>query len=121
MKRIFALMSILVVIGLLVCSKSKEVRISLTNPQNLAVAFDGYYILNQEPQEAMTGTTPKDYEISMKKGDQLIGIVYKSDSSNLTDTLRFRIYIDEVEQSSMSKDIILPTLMNGIGFQISVQ
>jgi hypothetical protein len=44
-------MSILVVIGLLVCSKSKEVRISLTNPQNLAVAFDGYYILNQEPQE----------------------------------------------------------------------
>ncbi|MEO0127841.1 MAG: hypothetical protein ABIL44_08850 [candidate division WOR-3 bacterium] len=103
------------------CSKSKEVKISLTNPQNLAVAFDGYYILNQGNQEPMTGTTPKDYEFSMKKGDQLSGIVYKSDSTNFTDTLRFQVYIDDVEQPSLLRNIVIPTQLGGIQFQFTVQ
>jgi hypothetical protein len=69
----------------------------------------------------MTGTTPKDYEFSMKKGDQLLGVVYKSDSTNFTDTLRFQVYFDDVEQTSLQKNIVIPTELGGIQFQFTVQ
>ncbi len=109
------------ILGLLMCSKSKEVRISLTNPQNMPVAFDGHYQFNQESEEEMTGTTPKEYEFSMKKGDQLTGIVYKSDSTNFTDTLRFQVYIDDVEQTQMRQNIVHPYPIEAIQFQCTVQ
>jgi hypothetical protein len=115
---IFLLLTALAVLS---CSKTKDVTISLTNPQSIAVAYDGHYQVNTDAEEAMTGTTPHDYQFSLKKGDQLIGQLWKSDSSNFTDTLRFQVFVDDVEQTSMTHNIIIPTELGGIQFSLSVQ
>ncbi len=117
------LMALLVSASLLLvsCSKTKEVTISLTNGQNLAVAYDGHYQINTEPQVTMTGTTPHEYVETLSKGDQLIGQLWKSDSTNFTDTLHFMILIDGVEQPALTKDLIIPTQLGGIQFQVSLQ
>ena len=121
MKYVIALFCVALLFLCIGCSQTKTVAIDLSNNQSLAVAYDGYYILNQEAQEAMTGTTPHAYEFDLKKGDVLQGIVYKSDSSNFTDTLVFKIFIDDVEQESFTRNIIIPTELGGIGFQLTVQ
>lgn len=47
------------------CTQTKEIKILLTNSQNLAVAYDGHYQVSTEGQVAMTGTTPHDYDFSL--------------------------------------------------------
>jgi hypothetical protein len=103
------------------CSQSKDITLSLTNPQNTAVEFDGYFQVNNGIQEAMTGTTPWEHTVIMEKGDELDGQVYKSDSTNFTDTLHFRILVDGEEQSNLTADIILPTEVGGVQFHLALQ
>jgi hypothetical protein len=103
------------------CTQTKEIKISLTNPQSLAVAYDGHYQVNTEAQVLMTGSTPFDYDVSLKKGDQLVGQIWKSDSTNFTDTLKFQVFVDGVEQTSITHSIIIPTAVGGIQFTLSVQ
>ncbi len=103
------------------CSTSKEVTISLTNTQSKAVAFDGHYQVNTDAEVPMTGTTPHEYVETLSKGDQLIGQIWKSDSTNITDTLHFTVLIDGEEQTSLTKDLYIPTQLGGIQFQVSVQ
>jgi hypothetical protein len=95
--------------------------LSLTNTQNIAVAFDGYYQINDGTQEAMTDTTPWEHTIVMEKGDELDGRVYKSDSTNIKDTLHFRILVDGEEQSNLTADIVIPTELGGVQFHLAVQ
>jgi len=119
-KYIVLLFAGLMILGL-TCSKSKDVTIELTNPNDVAVAFDGFYQINDEAEEAMTGETPAEYVFTLEKGDDVNGMVYKSDSTNFTDTLHFRVLIDGEEQSTLVRDIWIPTELGGITFTFSVQ
>jgi hypothetical protein len=118
MKRV-AIILILTVIAALSCTKTKEIEIRLTNPQNLALHFDGFYRVNSEDSLQMTGTTPQDFDFSFKKGDQLIGQIWKSDSTNYSDTLRFQVFVDGVEHTNMNYSLIIP--FSRIQFTLSVQ
>ncbi len=101
---------------------SREVTIELTNPHDtIPVAFDGFYQINDGTEEAMTGETPAEYTFELEEGDQVDGMVYKSDSTNITDTLHFQVLIDGVEQTNLAADIIVPTELGGVTFSFSVQ
>ncbi len=63
----------------------------------------------------------KNVIIDLSKGDILQGIIYKSDSSNFTDALVFKILIDDVEQTAFTRNILIPTELGGISFQLNVQ
>lgn len=123
MKKYIALLFAGIMILSLACTTttSKEVTIELSNPQDIPVAFDGHYQVNAEPEEAMTGETPAEYVFELEEGDQVDGMVYKSDSTNITDTLHFRVLVDGVEQSNLVADIVIPTALGGITFSFSVQ
>jgi len=112
---------ILIVTALAVvsCTKSKEIEIRLSNPQSIAVDFDGQYQVNTDTEMPMTNSTPYSYEFSLVKGDQLVGQVWKSDSSNFTDTLRFQVFVDGVERTNMTYNLLIP--LQHIQFSLSVQ
>jgi hypothetical protein len=121
MKKFFLILFTGFIFLSLTCSTSKDITLDLTNPQNIAVAFDGYYQINDGPQEAMTGTTPEEYILTLSKGDEVEGIVYKSDSTNFTDTLHFRILVEGAEQEGLTADIVIPTILGGVQFTLVVQ
>ena len=108
MKKLIALLFVSVLILGIGCSTSKDITISLTNAQGIAVDFDGYYQVNNGTQETMTGSTPWDHTIVMDKGDVLDGQVFKSDTSNMTDTLRVAILIDGNEE--LTENIVIPII-----------
>jgi len=114
-----SLILILTVMAAVSCTKTKEIQIRLTNPQNLELHFDGNDTLNSEAQEPMTGTTPQNFDFSPKKGDQLIGQVWKSDSTNFSDTLQFQVFVDGVENTNMTYNLLVP--FSHIRFTLSVQ
>jgi hypothetical protein len=122
MKKYTALLFAGIMILGLACTTtaSREVTIELTNPHDtVVVAFDGYYQVNAGAEEPMTGETPAEYIFELEEGDQVDGMVYKSDTTNLTDTLHFQVLFDGVEQPIHTKDIIQPS--DVIAFTISVQ
>jgi hypothetical protein len=119
-KYISMLFAGLMILGL-ACSKSKDITLELTNPQGIAVAFDGYYKINDEAEVDMTGETPEEYDFTLEKGDDVMGLVYKSDTTNFTDTLHFQVFIDGEERSDLSADIVMPTLFFGIAFSFSAE
>ena len=81
------------------CSTSKDVVLSMTNPQDLSVSFSGYYYFDSLPEDTITlnGVTPREYEIVLEKGEVISGIVHK-DGSDMTDTLHFRILVNDDEK-----------------------
>ncbi len=121
MKYVTALFCILLIFLCIGCSQTKNVVLNLTKPtgQTAEVDYDGFYILNDGDTTAMTGTTPFDYEFDLSKGDVLEGEVYKADSTNLVDTLVFKIFIDDVEEQSQS--LVLPPALGKISFSLTVQ
>jgi hypothetical protein len=124
MKKIFKILFAAFLLLGLTCKVKQttfDVTLDLTNAQAIAVAFGGYYKINDGNEEAMTGTTPKAYDLILDKGDELTGVVYKSDSTNFTDTLHFRILINDEEQSGLTADVVIPTIAGGAQFQITVQ
>ncbi len=124
MKKYIALLFVGLMILGLACTTttSREVTIELTNPHDtVAVAFDGYYQINDGTEEPMTGETPAEYTFELEEGDEVDGMVYKSDTTNFTDTLHFQVLIDGVEQSNLAADIIIPTEIGGIIFSFAVQ
>lgn len=121
MKKLLALLFIGLLFVGISCSASKDITISLTNAQDIAVDYDGYYQINNGTQESMTGSTPWEHVIVMEKGDVLDGQVYKSDSTNVTDTLHFALLVDGEEQSALTADIIIPTELGGVAFHLEVQ
>ena len=121
MKYVTAIFCLLLIFLCISCSQTKNVVLNLTKPsgQTAEVNYDGFYTLNAGAQEAMTGTTPHDYEFDLSKGDILAGEVYKADSTNMTDTLVFKIFIDDVEQQS--QNLVLPPMLGKISFSLTVQ
>lgn len=77
------------------CNTSKDVVLSMTNPQDLTVPFTGYYYFEAVPEDTtmLNGTTPREYSFVIEKGDVVKGIVHK-DGPNMVDTLHFRVLLD---------------------------
>jgi hypothetical protein len=109
----------LIAVTVVSCGQTKEIEIRLSNPQSLTVDFDGHYQVNTDTEMPMTNSTPYSYEFSLQKGDQLIGQIWKSDSSNFTDTLRFQVFVDGVEHTNMTYNLLIP--LQHIQFSLSVQ
>ncbi len=124
MKKYIALFFTGLTILVLACTTtaSREVTIELTNPHDaVPVAFGGYYQINDGTEEPIAGETPAEYTFELEKRDGVDGMIYKSDSTNFTDTLHFQVLIDGVEQSNLAADIIIPTEIGGIIFSFAVQ
>jgi hypothetical protein len=97
--------------------KSVEITLSLTNPNNKAVPFDGYYKLPATGDSvAMDGATPEEYIFTLEKGENATGLVYK-DTIDIVDTLHFRILFDGEEKNSYKTT----TLIEQIQFTITAQ
>lgn len=118
MKKILLLIFIGLIISSLNCgSDSADVRISLTNPNNKAVPFNGYYILTATSDSVtMEGSTPGEYTFSLAKGESATGTVYK-DTVDIIDTLYFQVFLNDEEQLSQK----VTTLLEVIQFQIQAQ
>lgn len=96
MKRILS-SAFLLLLMIVACSTSKEVVLNLTNHQDLSVSFGGYYIFESTGDSVpMNGVTPRDYVLVLEKDDQITGVIHK-DGSNMTDTLHFRVLVDDEE------------------------
>lgn len=96
MKKIWIAVTLMMIF--IACSTSKDVVLSMTNPQNLSVSFSGYYYFDSLPGDTITfnGVTPREYELVLEKGDAISGIVHK-DGSDMTDTLHFQIFVNDDE------------------------
>ena len=123
MKKLFLILFAGVMLLSLNCGGETEfdIVISLTNPQDTPVEFDGHYTINDGAEQAMTGTTPEEYAFTLGEGDEVDGIIYKSDSTNVTDTLHFEVSVNDEEQTNLTRDIIIPTELGAIQFSFSVQ
>ena len=102
--------TIILIICLLVvaCSSSKDVVLSLTNPQGLSVAFTGYYY-DPETNDTtlMDGSTPRDYLLVLGKGDVIEGSVHK-DGPDTIDTLQLEVYVDD--ETLMVQKVTIPSM-----------
>ncbi len=116
MKKILLLLFAGIIISSLNCgSDTADVRISLTNPNNKAVPFSGYYIITATSDSVtMEGSTPSEYTFTLEKGEGATGIIFK-DTVDVVDTLHFQVFLNDEE--SLSQKV---TTMIEI-FQFSIQ
>ena len=99
--------------------KEAEITLSLTNPEDKAIPFNGYYKLSATGDSVeMKDHTPKDYSFILKKGESASGMVYK-DTADFIETLNFRILKDGKEMDN--KSITVPTWIGGVQFQVTAQ
>ncbi len=106
----------LVLFGLSCPKKEFDVLLSFANPQSKSVPFNGYYLVSSTGDSvAMKGSTPGEYRLTAKSGEQINGTVYK-DSPDLVDTLQFKISVDEEEKVNQRTT----NRMLVISFQIDV-
>jgi hypothetical protein len=101
---------ILVIVCLLVvtCSSSKDVVLSLTNPQGKALAFTGYYFDTETTDTTlMDGSTPRDYMFVISKSDVIEGTVHK-DGPDTIDTLQLAVIVDD--ETLMVQKVTIPSM-----------
>jgi len=112
MKRLILMIACLLVVT---CSSSKDVVISLTNPQGLAVAFTGYYFDTETSDTTiLDGSTPREYLFTVSKNDVIEGSVHK-DGPDVIDILQLEIFVDE--ETLMVQRVTIPS--NNINFTIT--
>lgn len=120
MKKLFLILFAGVILLSLTCGGDTEadITIDLTNPQDLAVKYNGYYILTTAPGDTvpMDGYTPDEYTFTLQEGDGASGMVYK-DTIDIVDTLHFRLLMNGDEELSQKTT----TLIEVIQFQITAQ
>lgn len=103
------------------CGGTKEfdITIHLTNPQDKAVKFGGYYVLEDTGDSVtLEGYTPEEYNFTMEEGDKIHGVVYK-DTVDVIDTLNFRLLADDVEK--LNQNVIIPYPLAAIQFELTVE
>jgi hypothetical protein len=120
LRKLLMLFFVVAILLSLNCGKDEaEITLSLTNPQDKAIPFNGYYKLSATGDSVeMKDHTPKDYSFILKKGESASGMVYKDTTAGL-DTLNFKMLKDGKEMDS--KSITLPTWLGGIQFQVTAQ
>ena len=98
-------------------SDTANIRISLTNPNNKAVPFSGYYIITATSDSvAMEGSTPGEYTFSLSQGESVTGSIFK-DTVDTVDTLYFQLFLNDEEQLSQKTT----TMLEVIQFSIQAQ
>ncbi len=103
-KIIFVIACLLVV----TCSSSKDVILSLTNPQGLNISYTGfYYDTETNDTTLLNGSTPRDYMLVLGKGDVIEGSVHK-DGSDTIDTLQLEVIVDE--ETLMVQKVTIPSM-----------
>ena len=103
------------------CGGTKEFDITmhLTNPNDKAVKFGGYYVLVETDDTVQVeGYTPEEYNFTVEEGDRIRGLVYK-DTVDVIDTLNFRLLADDDEKFNL--DVILPYPVEAIQFELTVE
>jgi hypothetical protein len=115
MKKLFSVLFMGIIVLSLHCgADSVDVRISLTNPNNKTVPFNGYYILTATSDSiVMDAATPGEYSFTLEKGDGVSGSVFK-DTTDVVDTLHFQVFFGDEEKLSQK----VTTLLEVIQFQI---
>jgi hypothetical protein len=118
MKKIILLLFAGILISSLNCgSDTADVRIDLTNPNNKAVPFSGYYIITATNDSvAMVGSTPGEYTFTLSKGESATGLIYKN-TADIVDTLHFQVFLNDEEKLSQK----VTTLSEVIQFSIQAQ
>ena len=118
MKKLFLVFFMGIILLSLNCGvDSIDTRISLTNPNNKTIPFDGYYILTATSDSiAMNDVTPGEYMFILKRGESVNGSVWK-DTTDFVDTLYFQLFLGDEEK--LSQKVI--TSQEIIQFQIEAQ
>lgn len=118
MKKLFSVFFMGIIVLSLNCSAdSVDVSISLTNPNNKAVPFDGYYILTATSDSiVMDAATPREYSFTLEKGEGVSGSVFK-DATDIVDTLHFQVFFGDEEKLSQK----VTSMLQVIQFQIEAQ
>lgn len=117
-KLIFLCLTGLMLLTLTCGTGDFDITINITNPQDLAVKYGGYYILEATGDSIpMEGYTPGEYTFTMSKGDKVEGFVFK-DTTDVVDTLNFQLLADDEEK--INESVTLPGPI-GIQFQLTVQ
>jgi len=118
MKKLFLVFFMGIILLSLNCgADSVDVRISLTNPNNKTVSFNGYYILAATDDSiVMDAATPGEYTFTLEKGESASGSVLK-DTTDTVDTLYFQLFMNDEEKLSQK----VTTLLEVIQFQIEAQ
>jgi hypothetical protein len=118
MKKILLLIFAGILITSLNCgSDTADVRITLTNPNNKAVPFSGYYIITTTSDSvAMEGSTPGEYSFILSKGESATGSIHK-DTLDVVDTLHFQVFLNDEEKLSQK----VTTMIEVIQFSIQAQ
>lgn len=100
MKKLFLILFAGAMLLSLTCGGDTEadITINLTNPQDKAVKYNGYYVLSATGDTTtMAGYTPGEYTFTLEKGDGASGRVYK-DTVDIVDTLSFQLLLDGATQ-----------------------
>ena len=119
MKKLFLILFAGVMLLSLTCGGETEadITINLTNPQDKAVKYNGYYVLSATGDTVtMAGYTPEEYTFTLEKGDGASGRVYK-DTIDIVDTLSFQLLMNGDEQASQKTTILIEIIQ----FQITAQ
>ncbi|MGB3340198.1 MAG: hypothetical protein WBB37_01805 [bacterium] len=118
MKKIILLLFAGILVSSLNCGgNTADVRISLTNPNNKTVPFSGYYIITATNDSvAMVGSTPREYTLTLSKGESTTGSIYKN-TVDVVDTLHFQVFLNDEEKLSQK----VTTLIEVIQFSIQAQ
>ncbi len=118
MKKLFLVFFMGIILLSLNCgTDSIDVKISLTNPNNKTVPFNGYYKLAATGDSVvMDAATPGEYTFTLEKGESLNGSVFK-DTTDLVDTLHFQLFLGDEEKLSHK----VTTSQEIIQFQIEAQ
>jgi len=118
MKKLFSVFFMGIIVLSLNCgADSVDVTISLTNPNNKTVPFNGYYILAATGDSVvMDAATPREYNFTLETGEGVSGSVFK-DTTDVVDTLHFQVFFGNEEKLSQK----VTTLLEVIQFQIEAQ
>jgi hypothetical protein len=116
-KIILVLFAGILILSLNCGSDTADVRIDLTNPNNKAVPFSGYYIITATNDSvAMVGSTPGEYTFTLSKGESATGSIFK-DTLDVLDTLHFQLFLNDEEKLTQK----VTTMIEVIQFSIQAQ
>lgn len=121
MKKLMLFFFVLFMALALNCGGTKEfdVTMQLSNPQDKAVKFGGYYVLEETADSVpIQGYTPEEYNFTVEKGDKIHGQVYK-DTVDVADTLNFKLLVDDEEKYDLN--VTMPYPLQAIQFQLTVE
>ncbi len=117
MKKILLAISIVLVFFCLTCTREADVTIRLTNPSNKTVPFRLKYTPPEGGEIQYRDYTPREYVITIKKGQTLKGEAYK-DTLDILDVLHFQLLLNGEER--IVEDLVYG-LIQKVSFQVTAE